>query len=74
MNASRPEPGTAAGELSATDEPRRPKRGAFPTPRSETDRASPYRPDQCGVPEQGSGESDGPRDEDVAIDGGSSAE
>jgi hypothetical protein len=40
-----PEPDAAAGESLPPSERPRPKRGAFPTPTSEVDKARPYRPE-----------------------------
>ena len=40
-----PESGSAPGDPSKSNKPPRPKRGAFPTPKSEIDKAKPYIPD-----------------------------
>ena len=42
---NRPKPGDVPGEPPARSEVRKPKRGAFPTPKSDIEAATPFVPD-----------------------------
>ena len=65
MSDTSSEPGTPPGESPETDSPKptvtpRPKRGAFPTPKTEIDKAKPYIPDTGEAEDRSEGESDLP--------------
>jgi hypothetical protein len=62
--ANTPDPDEASGNSPESPKPPRPKRGAFPTPKSEIDKAQPFIPD-AGDDEGSSEESpDEPADPD----------
>ena len=56
------QPDTERTPAPATGGPARPKRGAFPTPQSERDAATPYVPDLDRAGEEPAHESDRPDD------------
>lgn len=58
------ESGTAPDDPPTQTEPSRPKRGAFPTPKSEIEKAKPYNPDISEVDDCSEGTSDPPTDAD----------
>ena len=64
-----PESDEAAGEPQAPTEPHRPKRGAFPTPKSELEKAKRYIPDISDGDEGPEMKSDPPMDVECEKEG-----
>lgn len=65
----KPESGAAPGDPREPIEPLKPKRGAFPTPKSEIDKATPYVPDMGEEDDRAEGNPDPPAAVEVEEEG-----